>query len=38
MTLMANLKISTDFKMTFINFISSATPELTLKIFSHYRE
>ena len=38
MTLMATLKILTDFEMVFINFSSSTTPELILKTFDHYCE
>ena len=38
MTLMATLKILTDFEMVFINFSSSTTPELLLKTFDHYCE
>ena len=38
MTLMATLKILTDFEMVFINFSSSTTPDLILKTFDHYCE
>ncbi|MBP5693965.1 MAG: AAA family ATPase, partial [Bacilli bacterium] len=38
MTLMATLKILTDFEMVFINFSSSTTPDLLLKTFDHYCE
>jgi dynein heavy chain 1, cytosolic len=38
MTLMATLKVLTDFEMVFINFSSSTTPELILKTFDHYCE
>ena len=38
MTLMATLKLLTDFEMVFINFSSSTTPELILKTFDHYCE
>ena len=38
MTLMATLKVLTDFDMVFINFSSSTTPELLLKTFDHYCE
>lgn len=38
MTLMATLKVLTDFDMIFINFSSSTTPELILKTFDHYCE
>ena len=38
MTLMATLKILTDFEMIFINFSSSTTPDLILKTFDHYCE
>ena len=38
MTLMATLKILTDFEMVFINFSSCTTPDLILKTFDHYCE
>ncbi len=38
MTLMATLKVLTDFEMVFINFSSSTTPDLILKTFDHYCE
>lgn len=38
MTLMATLKMLTDFEMIFINFSSSTLPELILKTFDHYCE
>ncbi len=38
MTLMATLKVLTDFDMIFINFSSSTTPELILKTFDQYCE
>ena len=38
MTLMATLKVLTDFEMIFINFSSSTTPDLILKTFDHYCE
>ncbi|MCQ2815661.1 MAG: AAA family ATPase [archaeon] len=38
MTLMATLKVLTDFDMVFINFSSSTTPDLLLKTFDQYCE